>query len=134
LFASANANVRNDSLIERARENRENCTLFRSVITNGDAVQQVLTMANERFWDEHHERFELEDSQELDESQRIVGGLGVARRSQSSVPNMGDLGIDPEREAKVRYSEPIRRGKGVLSAWDNNKLCTLYYPTSLWTQ
>jgi len=53
--ATVNAEARNDAIIEKVRENRENYTLLESAVASGQSITCVLTLATGSFWtsDEH---------------------------------------------------------------------------------
>jgi len=49
---SANAEARNDALIERARRNPGKFTIIQSKIANGEGLQMVMTVVTGSFWDD----------------------------------------------------------------------------------
>lgn len=73
---SANAEARNEALIERARENPGKFTLIESRISNGQASQLVLTVVNGKFW-EDEEEFLQEDDDDDDAEEQL--GIGKTR-------------------------------------------------------
>ncbi|KAJ7133445.1 hypothetical protein C8R44DRAFT_23723 [Mycena epipterygia] len=67
---SANAEARNDALLERARENPERYRLVQSRIANGAALQMVLSVVTGNFWEGGDAEGSLGESAEGEEGER----------------------------------------------------------------
>lgn len=64
---SANAEARNDTLIERARENPGKFTIIQSKIANGQGLQMVMTVVTGSFWKDNANPWAIEED-EVEES------------------------------------------------------------------
>lgn len=80
--SSANAEARNEALIERARENPGKFTIIQSQIANGRGIQFVLTIVTGGFWDDDDDKNWGGDEDETDHDhedyKKRIDGVDIA--------------------------------------------------------